>query len=258
VVFDAAPAEALFARMRTALSNRELRKHLNCHRAQAEQLVAAGILPQVIDQASRGRNAKQRVARDDADALLDNLLGRASRVDQASNGMGDIARVASATGWSMVDIVKALLAGRLVQVECVDPALRFMGVLVNPTEVRSVLSREASADFISADEAERMLGIKRYGVSRFLKLRDPSGAAYLRAHFVRDAEGRRIRVFSRCELARFLDEHTTLTDIAAQSGNHPRWIKPQLDARGIEPIAPKSRAARYFYRRSDLAGIMPL
>lgn len=133
-----------------------------------------------------------------------------------------------------------------------------MGILIDPAEVRAVLSREASADFVHADEVARMLGIKRYSVSSFLKLRDPSGGAYLQAHFVQNAEGRRTRVFSRSELMMFLDEHVTLTDIAAQSGCQPRWLKPKLDARGIGPIATRSEVSCYFYRRSDLAGIMPL
>ena len=32
-----------------------------------------------------------------------------------------------------------------------------MGILIDPAEVRAVLSREASADFVHADEVARML-----------------------------------------------------------------------------------------------------
>ena len=182
----------------------------------------------------------------------------ASSCARASEGMHDIARAACVSGWPVVGIVKALLAERLVRVECVDPELRFRSILVDPAEVRAVLSREASEDFVCVDEVARMLRIRRYAVSSFLKLRDPSGAAYLRAHFVQSAEDRRTRVFSKSEVMKFLDEHITLSEIAAQSGSRTRWVKPKLDARGIGPIATASEVRRYYYRRSDVAGIMPL
>ena len=254
-VFDAQTAEALFVRIDTALSNRELRGYLNCHRTQAEQLVGAGILPQIIGQGDRGKNAAQHVAREDADAFLATLIGRAHRVSHPSAGMVDIVRAARASGWSVVDIVTALLAGRLARVECVDPELRFAGVLVDPAEVRTVLSHEVSEDFVCLDEAARMLRTNRYRVNSFLKLRDAAGTAYLTAHFVENAEGARTRVFSRSELTGFLEAHVTLSDIAAEAGRKPRWIKPELDARGVSPIATKSGVGCYFYRRSDLAGI---
>lgn len=254
-VVPAAPAEALFAQVDTALSNRELRKFLNCRRTQAKQLVSAGILPQIIGQGDRGKNAAQHVTRKDADAFLGNLIGRAHPVEQPSAGMADIVTAARASGWSVVDIVRALLAGHLAHVECVDPELRFASVLVDPAEVRTVLSHGVSEDFVCLDEAARMLRIDCYRMSSFLKLRDETGTGYLHAHYVYSAEAKRTRVFSRSELAGFLEEHVTMTDIAAQSGIVPRSVKRRLEARGVAPIVPESRVGRRFYRRRDLAGI---
>lgn len=84
IVFDAAPAEALFARMVTALSQRDLRKYLNCTRTRAERLVRAGILPRVSEQENCGRNTAQHISREAVDAFLRSLIGRACRVEQGN------------------------------------------------------------------------------------------------------------------------------------------------------------------------------
>lgn len=55
----------------------------------------------------------------------------------------------------------------------------------------------------------------------------------------------------------FLKAHITLTEIASRLDTQPRWIKPQLDARGIKPIGPSTGIGRTFYRRRDVAALLP-
>lgn len=256
LVFDAAPAEALFTRVHTALSNLELREFLNCRRTQAEQLVGADILPQIFAKGDRGKNAAQHVAREDAEVFLQDLLGQARRVDQATEGMCDIPRAARASGWSVVDIVRALLASRLSHVECVNPELRFLAVLVDPNEIRTVLARESSGDLVSFAEAARLLGIKRYGVRRFLSLRDDHGHPYLHVHSIQNADGGRMNFLSRSEIASFLGSYVTLPEIAAQIGSQPRHAKARLAAAEISPVNDADGIGRTFYRRKDAETIM--
>lgn len=256
VTFAAGPAEALFTRINTALSNRKLRKFLNCNRTQAEQLVNAGILPQVIAQGDRGQNAAQHVARDDAEAFLEKMIDRARSVDAPTHGMFDIPRAARASGWSVVDIVQALIAGRLCKVECVDPALRFIGVLVDPAEVCAVLRQDYSYDLVSFDEAACLLGIKRYGVRKFLQHRDQDGNLFLNLNTIPNAEGSPIEFLSRKEVERFLERHISLVEIASQLNSNPRFAKAQLTKAGITPVNDAEGIGRTFYRREDSTAIM--
>jgi|GEM_PF-718268 len=250
-VFDAAAAEALFTRLQTALSSRELRKFLNCGRAQAEQLVGADILPQIIGRGDRGRNASLHVSRDDAEVFLQDLLREACHVDKATDGMCDIPMAARASGWSVVDIVRALLASQLRTVECINPELRFMSVLVDPKEIRAVLTRGSSGDLVGFAEAARLLGIKRYGVRKFLALRDAHGHPYLHVHSVQNAEGGKINLVPRSEIERFLASHVALTEIAAQVGSSKRYAKARLAAAEIGPVNDADGIGRTFYRRRD-------
>lgn len=251
VTFDADPAEALFTRINTALSNRELRSFLNCHRAQAEQLVNFGILPQIIAQGDRGQNAAQHVARDDAKAFLEKMIDLANLVETPTDGMFDIPRAARASGWSVVDIVRVLIAGRLCKIECVDPELRFLGVLVDPAEVCAVLRQEHSDDLVDFAHAARTLGIKRYGMRKFIQQRDPNGKPFLTLHTITNAEGSAIEFLSRKEVDRFLKRHISLVEIASQVNSHPKFTKAQLAKAGITPIVDAQGIGRTFYRREN-------
>jgi hypothetical protein len=254
-VFDAEEVEALFTRIDTALSNRELRKFLNCHRTQAEQLVSAGILPQVIAQGERGQNAAQHVARDDAQAFLRSMISVAQPVVRPTDGMCDIPRAARATGWSVVDIVGAVLAGRLREVECVDPELKFMGVLVNPAEIDAILLKEKSDDLVGFDEGARLLGIKRYGVRKFLRHRDQNGKPFLNLHTIKNAQGSPVHLLSRGEIEGFLDAHVALVEIASEMNCRPKLAKTRLTAAQIVPVIDDKGVGRIFYRRVCVSGV---
>lgn len=254
-VVDAAPAEALIATLSSALSARALTGHLNCNRMQAELLVRSGLIARIIDEPGRARGATGLVARADADAFLARLLAAGRKVDAPSEGMTDIVTAAGKSRWPVPDIVAALLAVRLTQVECTDPALRFKGVLVSPDEVRRVLARQGAQDHIGVHDAARILDMKPFGITTLVKLRDPSGQPVLREHTVTNAKGVQTRVYSRAEVEAFRDRHVALREIGAVRGLAPKWMKEALDAQGIQPIAPYTGLGRLYYRRDDLARV---
>ncbi|MDT0683121.1 TniQ family protein [Roseicyclus sp. F158] len=258
VVFDAISGETLFSRVHTALSNRELRKFLNCGRTQAEQLVAASFLPQVIEQEDRASNSAQHVALEDAKTFLQAIMGRTKSVERATEGMCDIPRAARSSHWSVTDIVRAPLGGKLEKVECVDPDLRFLGILLDPKEVSTVLIRESSPDLVGFEDAASILGIKRYGVRKFLDLRDRDGVPYLRVHSIQNSEGCQIDCLSRTEIAGFLREHIALADIASHMECHWRTAEARLMSAEISVELKGAGIGRSFYRRSEVKGVMPI
>lgn len=256
-VFDAGPAERLIERMKTALSARDLQKQLNCNRMQAELLVRTGIIPRIVDDAERAKGAMKLVAREDAEAFLDRLLGCARRVDELSDGMADIVTAAGISRWPVVDIVNGILAARFMRVECADPSLRFKSVFVDPVEIRSVLGRQVSDDHVNAHEAARMLGMQTAGIRTLVKLRDHTGAPFLNEEAIENTKGVRTSVYLRTELRTFRDEHTPLREIASRQGMLPRWMKVRLDAAGVMPIAPYKGLGALYYRRADLGEFAP-
>jgi hypothetical protein len=258
-VFDAEPAEALVTRMRTAMPIRDLQSHLNCTRMQAERMVLAGILPRLIDEPGKAKGLMKLVAREDADIFLSRLMAASGALGPGRDtgpGMVDIAAAAEISRWPVVDIVDGILAGRFKSVACPDSELRFKGVLVDPEEVRAVLSRQNCDDHITIEEAARLLDLLPFGVSSLAKLHDSAGTPYLCEKFVENAKGTRCRVFSRSEVQEFLKSYVALRDIAAGAGLAPRWMKERLDARGVAPIAPHRGIGRLYYRRSELGDLV--
>ncbi len=251
--FDAAPVEALFTRVNAALSMDRLQRLLNCGRSQVEQIVNSGILPEIIERAERGSRASRYVRREDAEKFLRDLFEHARRVETATDGMADIVKAARATGWSLVEIVNALLAGRLSRAEYVDPDSGFLGVVVDPVEVRAALNRSVSEDLVSFEEAAGLLRIKRYGVRKFLGLRSSKGLPYLSETSIKDADGRKINLLSRQEIARFLETHISSVDIAGEVGEHTTTVWAKLAANRIYPVIEADGIGRAFYRREDVA-----
>ena len=138
--------------------------------------------------------------------------------------------------WPAIDIINGTLAGLFSKVEIVDPTLKFKGVLVDPMEVREVLSREREAGRVGVDEATRILGMTRFGVSTLAKLRTLLGEPYLRERHFENAKGVRMRLFALEELQIFVRDHISLMEYARSLSFPLKVMKRKLDANGIEPI----------------------
>lgn len=117
---------------------------------------------------------------------------------------------------SVVDIVGTVLAGRLCRVECVNPELRFMAVLINPTKIDAVRRREKTHDLVDFDEGARLLGIKRYGVRKFLQHREQNGDPFLNLRTITNAQGSPVHLLSRGAIEQFLDAHVALVEIGGE------------------------------------------
>lgn len=99
------------------------------------------------------------VALADADAFLERFMAQATRVSTASPGVKDLVSAAEIARWPVLDIVNGILSGLFDRVEVVDPALKFKGVLVDPEEVRFVLSRNKAAGRVGIEEAAALIGM---------------------------------------------------------------------------------------------------
>lgn len=253
LVFDAEEGEALARRIETGLTGRDLEEHLNCNRVQAQQLVRSGVIPRIIE-GEQATGAMKAVARADADAFLESFMAQAKMVDVASPGVLNIVAAAEAARWPVLDIVNAVISGLFTCVEIVDPALKFKGVLVDPDEVRTVLSRNKAAGLVGMKEAAVLIGMPAQGVNALLKLRGADGTPYLRTHVEMNSKGVAVRLFEVAEILAFRRRHVSLKEIAEAKSFSPKVMKMKLDARGAVPLAPGYELGRIWYRRADVGG----
>lgn len=250
-VFDAEMGEALMSRIRNSIPIKHLPNYLNCNRVQAEQLTRTGIIPSLVQNDGNLTGVLKNVALEDADTFLKKLTARAVRVQVPSDGVMDIVSAAEAARWPVIDIVRGLLGGVFETVEVVDPDLKFKGILIDPTEVRAVLTREKAEGRVELEEAARIIGMPPHGLSALARMRKPCGAAYVTEHFVENSKGKRIRLFALEELLQFRKEHISLTEIAQTEHFSTKVMKMKMDGRGIEPVAPKYELGRIWYRREN-------
>lgn len=253
MVFDAADGEDLMSRIRNSIPALDLQEYLNCNRVQAEQLVRTGTIPRLMPNSLKASGVLKKVALADADAFLNRLMGAATKVQVPSDGMMNIVDAAEASRWPVIDIINGILSDMFSKVELCEPALKFKAVLVDPREVREILSRAKSEGGVGFDEAARILGMPIPGLNALSRMRRPNGTAYVEERSIPNAKGIGIRVFSLDDLHAFLKEHISLKEYAEEQGVAPKWMKVRLDAKGIEPISPKYELGRVWYRREDLA-----
>ena len=253
-VFDAVEGEALMERIRTSIPQKHLTDYLNCNRVQAEQLVRTGIIPRLLPDAAGVKGVLKQIAQEDADDFLSRFLGAATLVESPSESVMDVVSAAEISRWPVVDIVNGILGGLFDTVEITDQDLKFKGVLVDPMEVRETLSREQAQGRVGLDEAARIIGMPRHGLSAVAKIRKSDGTPYVTEHFVENSKGARTRLFAVEELRAFLREHVSLTEIAAKEHFSVKVMKMKMDGRGAVPLTPKYELGRVWYRKADVLG----
>ncbi|MFD1807948.1 hypothetical protein ACFSHQ_06590 [Gemmobacter lanyuensis] len=181
------------SRIRNSIPARDLQEYLNCNRVQAEQLVRTGTIPRLMPNSLKASGVLKNVALADADAFLNRLMGAATKVQAPSEGMLSIVDAAEASRWPVIDIINGILSGMFAKVEFVDPALKFKAVLVDPREVREILTRAKSEGGVGFDEAARILDMPIHGLNALSRMRRADGAAYVEERSVANAKGIGVR-----------------------------------------------------------------
>jgi hypothetical protein len=254
-VFDAPAGDRLVQRIHDSLSLQDLPRHLNCNRTQAEMLVRTGFIPRLTRDAPGVTGVLKNVAREDADLFLKTLFERAIGVVRPGVGMVDMIEASEQSRVPVIDIVRAILSGSVTKVECADPAAKFKGVLVDPTELRSVLLPTELDARLDLKATAAALGMTTSGVHALTRLHDRDGHPILSKEAVTNAKGVSHPYFRREEVKAFRDEHVSLKDVAAAASVGSKQMKQTLDAAGIMPIGSRRGLGRFYYRRSDLKGV---
>lgn len=251
-VCDADAAEALMERVRNSIPATKLPTYLNCNRVQAELFVRSGLIPRLLADTQRASGVLKQVALEDADVFLSRFLAAADQKQSTSDGLMDVVSASEVARWPVLEIVNGILVGLFQTVEIVDVSLKFKGVLVDPHEVREVLVRQLSLGRVGLDEASRIVGMPRSGVSALVKLFGRDGEPYVHEYWAENSKGAKSRLFERSDLEQFRLQYVSLKEIANDAKSGSKAMKMRLEAEGIEPVAPKYELGRIWYRRCDL------
>ena len=251
LISDVEAAYEAYQKTLNVITLGELPSYLKCSRVLAEQLVKKGAIQRVSD-TYRGINGKLKYIPVQAvDTFWKELLENVEIKVQSSDKVLSLKLAADASRWSMFDIVSGIKNGVLRSAEIVDLDEKLSGILIDPQEVRYVLSRRLKNGFVGIDEAVEISGLPADGVSYLARLKKPSGQPYLVKETAKNLKGKDVRIFKKEDLENFKNEHISLIDLSERRNIHFRILKSQLSKQGVNPIVPNVRLGRVYYRRAD-------
>lgn len=144
--FDAKAGEDLVARIQYSMPVTAIPKYLNCNRTQAERLVRGGVIPRLVPEREDRSGILKNVAIEDLDAFMVRFRSRGRAVLVPSEGMADAIEMSEIVRVAVIDIVRMVLDGELVDIELLPEEMKFRSVLVNPDEILDVLARRTPTE----------------------------------------------------------------------------------------------------------------
>lgn len=246
-LFDAEKAASL-ARTASAatLSVRDAGTYLNAPRVQRDMLYRSGILVPRIKATDHG--AADLFAPEDLDAFLARLLDGAALVAAAGPGQADIPTAAKLACCGSVEVVQALLDGRLTRKAQFVSERGYMAVLVDVEEVRALVRGADLPGLTSQALADRLRVADR--VTRKL-----IAGGHLRTTTAINPVNRcPVTIVPTEDVERFEAEFVTLFAIARQQGRHHMAVKKELKAAGVKPAMDPKEIGATIYRRADSTG----
>lgn len=255
-VFDAEKGEEMAVRLSSAFSVKDLESFLNCSRIMAETLSRSGVIPRMHITEEKGRGTRKSIAPEGAQAFLDDLMAQANRVGKPSEGMMELMAAGLPARWPTIDIIHGILSGAFDRVEVVDPDLKLQGILVDPYEVRDVLSRRKGGGRVGKHEAAALIGMSVQDFQLLLTMRDSTGQPYITVQVEEKANRRPVQLFALEEIERFQQDHVALREICEVAGASPMGMKNKLDGIGAVQITACVPGVRVWYRRADVREVM--
>lgn len=243
-LFDAQKAVSLAqAAAAATLSVRDAGTYLNAPRVQRDMLYRSGLLEPRIKATDHG--AADLFAPEDLDAFLARLFDGAAPVPAADANLVDIPTAAKVACCGSVEVVEAILQGRLTRKARLVTERGYMAVLVDVEEVRALVRGPDLDGLTSLALAER------------LRVADKVTRKLIAGGHLRTVSA--INPVNRCpvaivpteEIERFEAEFVTPFAIARQQGRHHMAVKKELDAAGVKPAMKPEKVGATIYRRAE-------
>jgi hypothetical protein len=246
VVFSAPEAEAILAKAKHAISEREAETYLNAGRVHARLLAREGFI--VPFASSRQEALKGHHAYDtrELDEFLAALAARAEVMSDHADPIYRIPEAAKRANCSAAEIVRAILDCKLAWVGQIAGERGYMSMLVDLMEVR---------DLVRGDHGDKLTLTT---VQASLRTTSQVVDALVRSRIL--PSERAISPMNRCpytavrtaDLDAFRATFGSLHEIARDRGVHFAPLKKALSQRGINPAFGKPAVPATFYRRADI------
>ena len=255
MVFDADTSENLIRRIQSSVKLAELPEKLNCTRPLATQLVSRRIIPRIAEMPVGHFCLLKRIALDDVEAFLAAMMQNAEKVERISDGLFNLQSAAERARWPAVDIVEAILDGKLQNVKYLDASAKLGGVFVDPAEIRENLVSALLPGFLLMEDAEVVVGLKKGPLSALLGMKSEDGEPLIGRQSVWNSKGGEIVLYSADDLAAFRRDHASLKCLAERYQVGLKAMKKTLAGNGISPIPQTKKLFAEYYREEDLHGL---
>lgn len=252
VSFEAEKGEKLASRMKNSIAISKIPSYLNCNQTQARMLVRNGIIKQLAPGRGKRSGLSSQVSKDDLDDFLLRLRGSAKPVSKGGYGMVDAIAASEVVRETVTDIIKLVLDRSLTRVEVLPEDLRFRAILVDPDEIRAVMSRKSAMVGHTVREVSERLRIPVSGINWLQKTLDSDGRPFLTSKKIKNARGSIRERFPEEDVAEFEKCYVSLAKLANENGLFPRTVMWTLKRAGVEPILPRNRLRALVFRRADL------
>jgi hypothetical protein len=244
-LFDAQPAVSLaHAAAAATLSVRDAGDYINAPRVQRDMLYRSGIIVPRIKALEQG--AADLFAPEDLDDFLARLIADAPRVPTAMPNGVDIPTAAKKACCGSVEIVQAILHGRLAPKAYLATERGYMAVLVDVEEVRALV-RGADLDGVTGQALADRLHVADKVAHNLI-----AGGHLPTVTEINPVNRCPSVIVPTAEIERFEREFTSLFALAEQKGRHFRGLKKELQAAGVKPAFDPEKIGATFYRRSDV------
>jgi hypothetical protein len=245
VVFPAEDAEAILAKAKHSISERDAEVYLNAGRVHTKLLAQAGL---IVPFAASGQEDLRHNAYDtrDLDRFLAALSARAEVLPFHSEPIHRIPGAAKRANCSAMEIVRAILDGKLEWVGQVAGEQGYMSILVNVEKVRNL---------VRGDHGDKLpLPVVQVALKTSFAVVD----ALIRTGIL--PSERAISPINRCpytavraaDLDAFRATYGSLQELARERDLHFIGCKKLLTANGVEPAFDKAIVPVTLYRRSDI------
>ncbi|SHK47672.1 TniQ protein [Shimia gijangensis] len=226
--------------------------YVGCSRTHAQAMIKTKLLFSVVADSERDSGRHKGVDSRDLDRLIDKIYAQGREVERASFGMANIAETSCALHVPFVSIVRALLGGKLQQVETLKGTTSFYSVFVSLEEVSKVLRLQTGKAGVTISDAARELKLTSQAVSYILSTKDKENQPYLKTCGQLRHMGTMRDLIDPSSLDEFKTTYKKLSDFCDRRPNKMSRKREELAARGVFPEW-KERAVRAeFYRLSDL------
>lgn len=245
-LFDAEKAVSLAQSAAAAtLSVRDAGTYLNAPRVQRDMLYRSGIIVPRIKASEHG--AADQFAPEDLDAFLARLLDGAISVAAAGPTQANVPAAARLACCGSVDVIRAVLDGRLTRKGALAGERGYMSLLVDVEELRALV-RGADHGGLTAEALAERLQTRPHVIRKLMI------AGHLKAVTVINPVNRcPITAVPQEDVERFEAEFVSLFTIARQQGRHHMAVKKDLEAAGVEPAFDPETVGATIYQLSEVA-----